>query len=541
MPKRTNWRLIGKIGVLILITVSISGFIFKRHAPPKQALAMIEITEAQQHLYFLAADSLLGRNTPSPGLERAAQYIAAQFQKYGLAPVNGSYFQEIRLNRISLGDSNWVKITGMDGVVHDLPIKKEFIPFEMTADKLAHGQIVFAGYGITAPEFDYDDYANLDVTHKVVLIVKDAPRQFDSSSPFYYKKGLIFNKISEKVRNAIEHGAVAVLLVTNPVQSQLLRPSGYPWPSLYKTFPKDAIPFTLALTEKKKIPTVQVGEQAITILFGDVPALKKIVQEIDSTLTPKSFPVLNAEVEVRTGTRREVQTTQNVVGYWPGVDPKLQQEVIIIGAHYDHVGYQKHAAAGSDSIFNGADDNASGTTGVLLMARAFTASAEKPKRSVLFIAFTGEEKFLWGSDGYTELPLFPLNQTVAMLNLDMIGRLRGESVDLIGGTRSPVLLEMAKKENRQVHLKFNPESSQGFGGSDHVPFSRKKIPVLFFHSGLHDDYHQVSDHADKINYPGLCQISTLCFRLAWRLANSDTKPVYLPPKPKKRIRTPLFQ
>ncbi len=512
---------------LVGIYINIAGFLWWEPAPPKSALRAIDVEEARNNVYFLAADSLMGRNTPSPGLDLAADFIAAKFKAYGLLPVNGSYFQEVRLHRVSLGDSNQVVITGKDGKQYDLPLKKEFIPFEMTANKQVTGEIVFAGYGITAPELAYDDYANLDVTGKIVVVVKDAPRQFDPESPFYIKKELIVNKLSEKVRNAIEHGAVGLLIVTNPQNSKILKPSGFPWPSLHKNFPADAIPLTLGTTEKKKIPVVHIGEQAVKLLFGSVENFTEIIQKIDSTQTTNSYPISNNQAMMKTSTRTEVLLTKNVVAFWPGTDEKLKDEVVIIGGHYDHLGFRKKTSAGQDSIYNGADDNASGTAGVMLIARAFAASDKKPRRSLLFMAFTGEEKMLWGSEAYTEQPLFPIEKTVAMLNLDMIGRGHVDSLYLYGARRSLEMNKIAKKENRQAHFTIIPERSNVLSGSDHVNFGRKNIPVLFFHSGVHGDYHQVGDHAEKINYEKLCRISQYCFRIAWNLANTNKRPDFI--------------
>ncbi|MBN2091362.1 M20/M25/M40 family metallo-hydrolase [candidate division KSB1 bacterium] len=529
---KNKWIFIIFFGGIYVIT---TGFLWWGPKLSKHALELIDVDEARNIVSFLAADSLMGRNTPSPELDKAAEYIASKFKSYGLLPVNGSYFQEVRLHRISLGDTNQLVITDKDGTPSNLPIKKEFIPFEMTANKQVAGDVVFAGYGITAPELAYDDYANLDVNGKIVVIVKDAPRQFDSESPFYHKKDLGFNKIAEKVRNAIEHGATGLLIVTNPLNSKILRPSGFPWPSLYKNFPADAIPLTLGTTEEKKIPVVHVGEAAVKQFFGSIEKYTGIVKKIDSTLTPNSFLIVNSQAMLKTSTQTQVLYSKNVVAFCPGTDKKLKDEVIVIGGHYDHLGYKKKVTAGQDSIYNGADDNASGTAGVMLIARAFAASEIKPRRSVLFLAFTGEEKMLWGSEAYVEQPLFPIKKTVAMLNLDMIGRGNIDSLYLYGMRRSPELNDLAMKENRKADFTIVPERSNVISGSDHVNFGRKNIPVLFFHSGTHGDYHQVSDHAEKINYEKLCRISQYCLRIAWNLANSSDWPTFIKIKKTNRL------
>jgi hypothetical protein len=332
------------------------------------------------------------------------------------------------------------------------------------------------------------------------------------------------------VRTAIDHGAIGFMLVTNPATSGLLKPTGFPWPSLHKGFPADAVPVTVVRKEQTRIPTVQVGEEALKLLFGDVDSLRAIAKNIDSLMTPHSFAITSGQVYIRTSTRMVEQLSRNVTAEWPGTDPKLKDQWIVVGGHYDHVGIRQNTPAGQDSINNGADDNASGTAGVMLVARAFAADKKKPKRSVLFLAFAGEEKGLWGSEVYVDQPLVPLEKTVAMFNLDMIGRNRVDSLTIFGKNLSPDLWAMAQKENKHFHIKVSPGDVGSSGGSDHMPFNKKKIPTLFFHTGLHPDYHRPSDQIEKINFGKMALVSRLCFRSAWKLATSDDKPAFIEAK-----------
>ena len=502
---------------------------------PSRAVASIRAEEMRVQLDFLAADKLLGRNTPGAGLDTAAAFIARTFQMCGLTPVDGSYFHEFSLHKIFLGDTNSCRITGIDGQLRDYLIKKEFMPFEMTADKNCSGEILFAGYGITDPESGYDDYAHIDARGKIVFVLKRGPRQNDPASPFWIHKEVSLTRVDEKIRNAIAHGAAGILLATDPLHNRLLMPRGFPWPNLYKGFPPDAVPVTVGGMEAEKTPAIQVGEEAMVQLFGSIDALRAEQAAIDSAMAPHSRILAGCRADIRTSTRHSVQHACNVVGLLEGRDPRLKEEVVIIGAHYDHVGCSKSGTAGQDSIYNGADDNASGTVGVLAAARALTAAGKRPGRSILFITFAGEEKGLFGSNQYVKEPLFPLPATAAMLNMDMIGRNHPDSLTITGHLSSHELEKALHKANSRIGflLDLSREGAMR-GSSDHAPFARKQIPVLFFHSGLHADYHKVSDESDKCDITKMARVAELCSRVAWLIADREEKPLFTPPaKPVK--------
>ncbi len=515
---------------LVVIAVMVLPCLVLAGGPSQKAIDSISPDEAKRIVSYLSSDDLKGRPTPSPELDRAADYIAENLKTYGLLPVNGSYFQLLHIHRTYLGDTNVVKVVGRDGVAKELAIKKDFMPFEMTADQRVQGQVVFVGYGISAPDKLYDDYRDVDVKGKIVLALKGAPKENDANSPFHNKKDASYGRVSDKVRTAIDHGAIGFMLVTNPATSGLLKPTGFPWPSLHKGFPADAVPVSVVRKEQTKVPTIQVGEEAIRQWFGDVDSLRTIARQIDSLLTPHSFALTHGQVSIRTSTRVVEQLSRNVTAMWPGTDTKLKEQWVIVGGHYDHVGIRQNTPAGQDSINNGADDNASGTAGVMLVARAFAADKKKPKRSVLFLAFAGEEKGLWGSEVYVDQPLVPLEKTVAMINLDMIGRNRVDSLTIFGKTVSPDLWAMAQKENKHFKIKLSAGELGSSGGSDHMPFNKKKIPTLFYHTGLHPDYHRPSDQIEKINFGKMAMVSRLCFRSAWKLANSDFQPAFVETK-----------
>jgi len=497
--------------------------------PLAVASNFITATDARMHIDYLASDALMGRKTPSPGLDSAAEYIARQFRSFGLRAINGSYFHEFNLYRISLGEPNMLKLI-KDGREKAYEIKTDYMPFDLTGNNAAEAEVVFVGYGITAPEYDYDDYAGVDVKGKIVLALRHEPQENDSSSVFLGRRVTEHGQLRSKVRNAIQHGAVGFLLMNDPLNHSSMVPRGFPWPSLYKELPDDALPLTLSVSELRKIPVVHIGPVVIEDLLGSVDSVKALEASIDRALHPKSFTISGAKVYVQTTTVATALPTRNVVGFLEGSDRSLEDEIVVVGAHYDHVGWMRSPGAGQDSIFNGADDNASGTTGLLEVAKAFAAGKMRPKRSLLFIAFAGEELGLLGSQAYVRSPSFPLEKTVAMLNMDMIGRNGPDTVSIGGTTRSPDLVAVNERANKQVGMTLMYDIEKDFFRSDQASFAQKKIPVLFYHTGEHEDYHKVSDNPDKIDTEKLSKIARLVFLTAWEIAHSPTKPAYVEPK-----------
>ncbi len=482
----------------------------------------ITAEKIKQNISFLASDSLKGRNTPSAELDVAANYIANEFASSGIKPVNGSYFQKVTMGMITLGPDNQLVLNpGKEQI--SFKLKDDFTPFEMTANKEASGQVVFAGYGIDAPEYKYNDYENLDVKGKIVFVLRHEPGENDTSSIFDGNKSTKYSDVNEKVKIAVQHGAAGVLVAQDPLNHTLLTPRGFPWPSLSKFIPKDAVPLSLMLDEKDKVPVVQVGEKVIDKFFGSVDKLKEIQSEIDKNLKPKSFLIEGSEISLKTSTEIKDMSSNNVVGFLEGSDPVLKKELLVIGGHYDHVGMKLQHNKGEDYIYNGADDNASGTCGVMAVASAFGSLKEKPKRSILFIAFCGEEKGLFGSRYYAENPLFPLENTVAMLNLDMIGRNNIDSITVIGYAKSPELVQETLDANKEIGFKINYLNERINGGSDHQSFLNKKIPSLFYHSGLHPDYHKVSDEVRLINFDKIAKTSRLVFKTALQIGNENRR------------------
>lgn len=516
--KQTHFRQLFAI-VLAVVATAVLGF-DKPSAVPA-SIGLITPQEIRKHLEFLASDSLKGRATLSPEIEVAANYIAEQFQSFGLEPVNGSYFQTVPLGKIHLGKTNTLALNS-NGTRTSFKIKDDFMPYEFTGSASVTAPVVFLGYGITAPEYSYDDYgssrgSSIDLRGKIAFILTHEPRENDPSSPFQGKKLTEHGQVGEKVRNAIDHGAAGVLVYADPIHHNPPRPHGFPWPSLLKGIPEDVTP--LQLIGDITIPVVEVGHSFASALFGSVENIKNLQSQIDSTMQPHSFEIPGVTVSLATSTEVQNLPAKNVVAYLEGSDQKLKHELLIIGAHYDHIGVRHGVAAGEDSIYNGADDNASGTSGLLAVAKAFAMSPVKPKRSLLFVAFGAEELGLLGSKAYVQHPLFPLSETVAMLNLDMIGRNGPESVSVVGALRSPDLAKIVVEENQAIGmtLRYN---ERYFFESDQASFARKRIPTIFFNTEDHPDLHKVTDSAEKINYDKAARIGKLVFRVAWHIANS---------------------
>ena len=492
----------------------------------RKGLDAITAGEMKKHLEYLASDAQRGRDTPSPELDTCAAYIADYFKALGLKPVgdNQSYFQHFNLLRNRLSEPNAFILTG-SGIETEYKIKDDYVPLYLTANRRITAPVVFAGYGITAPEFGYDDYKGINVRGKIVFVFTHEPQENDSTSRFDGRQMTDHSKIIHKALNAREHGAVGLILITDPVNHRFRRPPNT-WPSLMRNAPEDAVPLEVEEKMENKIVAVRIGKALGEALLQPCgKTMESLQTAIDSNLKPQSFELSGVTVTMQTTLKAELLPTQNVVGLIEGSDPVLKDEIVVYGAHYDHLG------ARSDSvIYNGADDNASGTVGVMICAKAFAACTPKPKRSILFCTWAGEEKGLLGSRYYVDTaPIFPLEKTVTNINMDMIGRNDSSSVEIAGYVSSDQIEEVTETVNAGSGLTLNQKGS-GISGTDFVSFYRKKIPVLGFFTGLHTDYHKPSDTADKCFPEGMAQIARLAFKVGWTIANTQERPQYKEPE-----------
>ena len=464
------------------------------------------------HVKFLASDDLKGRATGTPELEKAAKYIAGKFKSYGLQPVAGSYYQTFQVTtQTKIGDATHVAYS-LGGASTALKLKEGFQVVGASGSGAFSGPVVFAGYGITAPEYGYDDYAGFDVKGKVVMIWRYEPQQNDEKSKFAGRNDTAHSQLVNKGINARMHGAKAVILVN---------------PSFNRT--DDPLDTFSQSGGQASIPFVQVrAEDAGQWFKAAGKSVKEVGEGIDKDLQPRSFAFPESlRFEANVDLHREEHKTSNVTGYLPG----QTSEYIVIGAHYDHLGLgDNHSLGKVGEIHHGADDNASGTAGVLELAHWFSKQP-KQKRGILFLSFTGEELGLLGSAYYVGHPELPLDKCVAMINMDMIGRIRDSRVFLAGSGTGANFKEMIDTIKAKYDFKLDLSETAGYGSSDHTSFTTKQVPVLFFFSGLHGDYHKPSDTWDKIDAPDAAKLLDLVAEVTLKLASDAERPQYVRVEP----------
>ncbi|MFN5379075.1 MAG: M20/M25/M40 family metallo-hydrolase [Ignavibacteria bacterium] len=496
---------------------------------PADADARYTVARATEHVSFLASDEMRGRDTPSPELDKAADYIAEHFRKLGLEPLAKDGFKlpyNLITRDLDTSKANTNLMLSIAGVATELPLKKGFVPFEQTGEgQVRNARVVFAGFGITAPEYDYDDYASIDAKGAVVVVFRGEPEHEDTAR-FNGKRWTRYSFADHKKSNAEKHGALAVLILDAPRSKRSLMLNEHGWRSLTGSRRSGG----LQLDEKRAgIPVIHVGDAVANAVFGSIDSLVAVVTRIDKSLVPDSREVRDADmlsVSCKVTLTKDIIPAVNVAGMLRGA--KYPDEYVVMGAHYDHVGVGKANAEG-DSIFNGADDNGSGTTGILLVSEALASSSTRPDRSVVFIAFSAEEKGLLGSKAYVANTPLPMKSCVAMINMDRIGRSEDGKLSIGGNQRCPDLVRINEEENASAARPFTLayDIEQYFFRSDQASFAMKKVPVLFYFTGEHKDYHKQTDEIAKLNMPDLVAITRLASRVAWRAAHQP-RTTYIP-------------
>jgi len=476
--------------------------------------------DAEHYLNYvkvLSSEKMRGRGTGSKELEAAAELIAKEFKTAGLQPVNGSYFQRFPVTtQAKLGGGNRLALQ-LDGEKEPLAFEKDYIPLNFSSAGEVTGEVVFVGYGITAPEYNYDDFKDIDVKDKIVVFFRREPQETEDKSPFAGRVYTRHAQFDSKATNAKLHGAKAAIVLTDILSAG----SGE-----LEKFARNAGPANAG------IPLIMMkAEFAERLLTKAGRDLRDIHREIDKDLQPRSFALPSTiQISLKADVQRVVKTVRNVVGYLPGETA----EHVIVGAHYDHLGVGEQFSMAPSMIGKphlGADDNASGTAGVLELARWMSAHP-KPRRGVLFMTFAGEELGLLGSSFYVNNPLLPIDKAVAMINMDMIGRIKDGRV-FIGGSGTGANFSSLLKELPPGELQFDLSETAGYGSSDHTSFTTKQVPVLFFFSGLHGDYHKPSDTWDKINAKSAAHLLGYIGGALNRLATDLPRPEYvrvLPPQ-----------
>jgi hypothetical protein len=488
----------------------------------------IEPERLLAHIKFLSDDDMKGRANGSPELERAAEYIANAFKEAGLRPAGekGSWFQPFQLQAgLIVGRDNRLTIE-RDGKRVTFTLGTSYYPLaapinetpETASATLESVPLVFAGYGLAVPSAGYDDYAKVDVSGKAVLIFSHEPQERDPNSRFNGARPVPQTSLQAKAALARSHGARAILIVSDPVHQVDEAPYG-----LFGADP-DA--------ESMPIPVLRIRRDELQA-FINAWGLDQIARDIDRDLEPRSRPLPAATVSYMEHLATNRRVVRNVVGVLDGSDPQKSKEAVVIGAHYDHVGYGGRLSVTPEvtgQIHNGADDNASGTSAIIEMARAAAAQRARFPRTLVFITFAGEERGLLGSAHYTTTPAVPIENTVGMLNLDMVGRANG-SVDVSGLELSPTmevdLGAALKASGAELTIK---RSGPGAGRSDDSSFIAKRVPAINFFTGFHNDYHRPGDDWEKIDSRGVSRVAALALELAARLAARDDRPEFVAPR-----------
>ena len=489
--------------------------------------ADIEADRLLEHIKFLASDDLKGRGNGTDGLERAADYIARTFKDAGLEPGgdDGTWFQPFALVAgLTVGRTNHLTIE-QNGKRVLLTLGTGYYPLAAAANEdpsvpstsLDDVPLVFAGYGLVVPG-GYDDYATVDVAGKAVLILSHEPQERDTNSRFNGTRPMPQTTLQAKAAAARSRGAKALLVIGDPTHQ--VDQGDY---TLFASDP-DA--------ENQGIPVLRLSREEMKP-FIDAWGLDNLARLIDRDLQPRSGALKAATVDYVEELARNRRTVRNVIGIVRGSDPGKAGEAIVIGAHYDHVGVGGRLSVAPEltgQIHNGADDNASGTAAIMEIGRTIVQQRSRFPRTVVLVAFAGEERGLLGSAHYAAHPTIPVTGTIAMLNLDMVGRAHG-GVDVSGLELSPSMEEdlraAAKAAGGDLQIR---RQGPGAGRSDDSSFIDKRIPAINFFTGFHPDYHRPGDDWDKVDAPGTSRVATLALELAARLAARSERPEFIAPK-----------
>jgi len=438
----------------------------------------------RESIRFLSSGALKGRRPGTPENRKAAEYIAGKFREYGLRPMTGKtdYFYNFEYTSgVTPGRNNRLAFSGGTLARSRMVRGRNYNPLGFSSNGSASGPLVYVGYGITAEELEYDDYAGVDARGAVVVVMRQSP---DGAAP--HGDFARYAAFSEKIRNAREHGAAGILFIDPPARAGNLMKVG-----LDRMFRNVGLP--VMFVDRLVFSAVRDGAGR------SIADIQKI---IDSTRQSHSFVIAGTRVSMNVDLRFNRSLVPNIVGYLPGHDRTLEDEYIVVGGHMDHLGMGGEGSLASDrspQVHHGADDNASGTAAVLELARRFAARHDN-HRSMIFVCFNAEEEGLLGSAHLVEDSLFPTSKVVAMINLDMIGRLDSNKLIVQGIGSSPVWEQFVTSTNAdrfRVTL-----GKEGIGPSDHTSFYNKEVPVLFLFTGTHKDYHRPSDTWEKINYVG---------------------------------------
>ena len=555
------------LALVVIATVSAMPGAQSGRAPQIESISAEQL---RADLFFLASDAMQGRLTNTPTNAIAADWVSSRFEHLGLRPggQGNSFDHRYALMTATLGDGNRMRIGELpaSGTRHDLRVNEDFYPNRFTANAAAEAPLTFVGFGIVSPERNHDDYRDA-ARGRIALVLDREPGVNDPASPF---DGVVTSEVSnplKKVLAAQEKGVVGVIFVEDvhnqaPSNNFHAQAANY-WP---ETAPRVERYTLKTWSDRVRIPVMQMSVPAAERMLAserqrvEGPALSERQRVEGRTLLSLAkgaetrggvTPLpLNINVAMQASVKHQTIPDRSIVAHLDGTDAKLKDEYVLISAHFDHEG------ADGPRVYNGADDDGSGTVALIEIAEAFALAAragQSPRRSIIFAAWNSEERGLLGAWAYTEQPVVPLNRIVAVLNMDMIGRneevqvggggrFRGlelqtaesnaHATNIIGTLRSPDLRASFEKANQAIglELKFRYDNnvSNLMRRSDHWPFIQRGVPGVWVHTGLHPDYHTIYDRPEKINYAKMAKITQLVYQTAWDLANAGARPVLRP-------------
>jgi Zn-dependent M28 family amino/carboxypeptidase len=537
---RTNAAIVA-LGLVLARSVPVSA---QDRAPHPDVITAAKL---RADLMFLGGDGFKGRLTNTPENDLALEWIKARFEALGLKPggIGGSYFMPYNIMTGTMGEPNRLELT-IDGGTASFGAATDFYPHRFSGSGHVQAPVVFAGFGIAAPSLGYDDLGG-DLKGKIVLALDHEPGENDAASPF---DGLVISEYASALKKTLaaqQRGAAGIAFVADV--------HNHPGPETFEANAKLYWPDKLRIEryalgvwmEQVRIPAVQISVAlAEQLVRGTGKTLGDLARAAESRRGSPPIPLPGATLGLTTAVTRHTVRDRNVLAVLEGSDPGKKDEWIVISGHPDHDG------ADGAQIWNGADDNGSGTVGLVAIAEAYAQAAKEghgPKRSILFASFNSEERGLLGAWAFAETPLVPLEKIAAVLNMDMIGRneevpegggfrFRGlppqtaesnaNSVTLLGWSRSASLTAAVETANQPYGLKLKKDYDNNVSNlirrSDHWPFIQHGVPGIWFHTGLHPDYHTIYDRPEKINYPKMEKIARLVYETSWSLAQANGRP-----------------
>ena len=526
-------------GVFCCLSIAVSTPVARGEELSRGAI----VSRVRSDIEFFASDAQEGRGVETKGIERSAERIIAEYQKFGLLPAmpEGSFRQpfEVALGDVVIGESTHVKLTAPDGSVTDLKLGSEYQPIRRGANGEASGGLVFLGYGISSDEYAYDDYAGVNVEGKVVVVIRREPQSYDGGA-FDGTTTTSNAYIDRKLELMLKAKAAAVLFVNEAASAPTTETDELATPSSFGN-DGEALPF--AHVKQEVIDRILKATPLKTADGNSLASLKDVQKYIDTNLKPVSQELTGWSAAVTTKFQANTVTAYNLIGIIEGEGPQAG-ETIVIGGHYDHLGFGGYGSRTPNrhgEIHNGADDNASGTAAVVELARRI-ASGPKPRRRMIFICFSGEERGLIGSNHYVKHPVVPLADTVAMLNFDMIGNLKNNVVEVNGVGSAAEFRGIVLNADEATPINITIIDS-AFAGSDHLPFYQKGIPVMFCFTGMTSIYHTPDDDFQTLNIEGAVSVIDYSEQLLRGIDGLEKPPTFVSTQPRNRraaVRSPYL-